>query len=607
MPLHDRNWLDDRNYIYGRTIIVEYMRCLVALLFLSGVLAGQTAKPEQKGTIHGVVKDTTGAPIAGITVAASYGPGFGTRTLALPNGQTVTASERAANAITDEAGSYAFAALAPGIYSLRTARDPATETVKLDAGQEVKVDFVIPPNPTISGHVVDQNKDPVVDGFVWLLKPEYRNGVLKQAVIGPRVTNEDGSYSFDTDLEVNRRYYILVDRPPAAGLTAREPIEVPTYYPSASRMDDANAVILQPGESRDHVDIRIASAPFHCVDGKIQSAGKPAPEDFAVFETPLAGTRLPRLRSSAGNDGKYHFCGLPSGSYQLSTPQGLTDFTVAGSDVQHVDLSLDMAYPNVQVDWDGQPASHDFPKLGSQASETLRKIAAAMGMGDNPREDDLQKLALRLFDPALHDALAKLRSDPDFPREMGNLMGSLLPLGTSENVILSGIENEFGGPIRGKVPAGDYFVNVVLPQGSYVKEMTFNNLNITGGALHLAPAASGTLHVLMARGTAELAVAVADSEGKPVPNATVIVVPGSVTSVPALSRTHTFGHTDQNGNFTAKSLAPGKYRVIAIQQTVRWDVREDLEKVLVVMFQANDVELDAKASAQIALAPIPIY
>jgi protocatechuate 3,4-dioxygenase beta subunit len=586
------------------------MRCLVALFFLSGVLAAQTPKPEQKGTIHGVVKDTMGVPVAGITVAASHGAGFGSRTLTLPTGQTITASERAANAISDEEGSYAFAALAPGIYSLKTARDPATETVRLDAGQEVKVDFVVPPNPTISGHVVDQNKDPVVDGFVWLVKPEYRNGVLKQAVIGPRVTNEDGSYSFDTDLEVNRRYYILVDRPPDAELTAREPIEVPTYYPSARRMDDATAVILQPGESREHVDIGIASAPFYCIDGKSQSAGKPAPVDFAVFETPLAGTRLARLRSSAGDDGKYHFCGLPSGSYRLSTAQGFTDFTMAGSDVQHVDLSLDMAYLNVQVDWGGGPAPHGFPKPGPQASETLRKIAAAIGMGDNPGEDDIQKLAMRLSDlpnPELHDAFAKLQSDPDFPREMGNLMASLLPLRTNENVILSGIDNEFGGPIRDGVPAGDYFVDVGLPPDSYVKKMTFNNVNITGGVLHLAPAASATLHVSMARGTAELAVAVADSEGKPVPNATVIVVPGSVTSVPALSRTHTVGHTDQNGNFTTKSLAPGKYRVIAIPQTVRWDVPEDLERVLLVMFQANDVELDVKASAQIALAPIPIY
>lgn len=130
---------------------------------------------------------------------------------------------------------------------------------------------------------------------------------------------------------------------------------------------------------------------------------------------------------------------------------------------------------------------------------------------------------------------------------------------------------------------------------------------MSAGVLHLAPAAGGTLHILMAQGTAELSVAVADSEGKPVPNTTVIVVPESVTSVPELSRTHILGLTDQNGNFTTKSLAPGRYRVLATLQTVRWEVPEDLEKVLLVMFQAKDVELDVKAPAQIALVPIPIY
>jgi hypothetical protein len=186
-------------------------------------------------------------------------------------------------------------------------------------------------------------------------------------------------------------------------------------------MDDATAVILQPGESRDHVDIKIAAAPFYCVDGKIQRPGKPAAVDFAVFETPLAGTSLARLHSGSGEDGKCHFCGLPSGAYRLSAAQAFTDFTVAGSDVQHVDLSLDTAYPHVQVEWDGQPAAADSPKLGSHASETLRKIAAAMGigMGDNPSDDDLQKLAIRLLDSGnleRNDAFRKDAERPQFPQ-----------------------------------------------------------------------------------------------------------------------------------------------------------------------------------------------
>jgi len=396
------------------------MRCIVALLLLLGALAAQTPTPEQKGTIHGVVKDTTGAPVAGIAVSARRSPGA-----RVP----ITAILGPANAVTNDAGAYTFADLAPGNYTLKTARDPATKVIQLNAGQQVVVDFLIPANPIICGRVLDSNKRPVPGGFVWLLKPEYQDGVLRQTVIGPRVTDDDGDYSFDSGLEVNRRYFLLVDRPPAAELRTRDPAEVPTYYPVATRIDDAATVILQRGEIREHVDIKIAAAPVYCVDGEIQSGGKPSRVDFAVFETPLAGTRMPRVRSRSSEDGKYHFCGLPSGAYRLSTQQGLTEFIVAGSDVQDVDLTLDPADPRLQVDWESPPIAPDFPKLDAQAEETLHKIAAAMGMGDNPSADGLEELALRLRqglgnDPERREALTKLQS-PDFAMEMVNLQAQL--------------------------------------------------------------------------------------------------------------------------------------------------------------------------------------
>jgi hypothetical protein len=594
------------------------MRVWVALLLLAGAACAQTPKADQKGTIHGVVKDTTGAPAVGITVSASHDPGSGYRSVLLQNGDVML--EQAGKAVTDEAGTFAFDELAPGTYSLKAERDPAAKVVKLDAGQEITVDFVIPANPVISGHVVDQNKDPVVDALVWLLKPEYQNGVLRPAVIGPKATGEDGSYSFDTNLEVNRRYYLLVDRPAPAELPNGDLIEVPTYYPSATRMDDAIAVVLQPGETREHVDIKVVAAPFYCVDGKVQSGGKPATVDFAITETPLAGARIDplaeavvtRLRGGSGEDGKYHFCGLPSGSYRLSTEQGFTEFTIAGTDVEHVDLSLDAAYPSVQIDWDEPLVTPEFPKLNPEAEELLHRIASLMGFGDNPSEDDLEKLALRLLqsdpkDTQRVEALSKMQGDSDFGRKMGSLMGALMPLRASWGVSLTGIDNRYFGSTSESVPAGDYIVNVGFPRGSYVKKVTFNDINLAGGVLRLAPAQSGTLHILLAHGDAQLSIAVADAEGKPVPNTTVMVVPESATSAAALSRVHTRGRTDQNGNFSVQSLAPGKYKVLATPQTVRWEVPEDLEKVLLVMFQANDVELDVKASAKISIAPIPIF
>jgi hypothetical protein len=263
------------------------------------------------------------------------------------------------------------------------------------------------------------------------------------------------------------------------------------------------------------------------------------------------------------------------------------------------------------VDWEGPPPIPDVPQLDAGAEATLRKIAAQMGMGDAPSDDDLKKLAMRLrqsdpSDSELWQAFMRMQSDDNFRFEMRSFMRQLHPVDDRVTVNLAGISNNFQGPVRDSVPAGDYAVNVWAPGDSYVKEMTYNELKLAGSVLHLAPAANGALRVLLARGTATLTIAVADAEGKPVADATVIVVPDSVTSVAALSGDAIRGNTDQTGNYTSRPLPPGKYRVLATSQAVRWGVPEDLEKVLLVLFQAKEVELDAKAKVQIALAPAPM-
>jgi hypothetical protein len=159
------------------------------------------------------------------------------------------------------------------------------------------------------------------------------------------------------------------------------------------------------------------------------------------------------------------------------------------------------------------------------------------------------------------------------------------------------------------IPAGDYTVDVGAfgPNDAYLKELTYNDLKLADGVLRIAPGASGTLGILMARGTASLTVGVTDTDGKPVPNATVILVPDSVTTVPLLARFLQRGQTDQNGSFTSRPLMPGRYRVLATAQAVRWDVPDDLERILLVMFQAKEVELASKSALAVTLQPVPVY
>ena len=588
------------------------MRYAVALLFLAGALAAQTPKPEPKGAIRGVVKDSTGTPLADIAVTA-----LASRLELAPNGRVAVG-----RTVTDEMGSYALTGLPAATYTVSTDRIRATNAsrqVHLDSDQEITVDLTIPADPAISGRVLNENKEPAVDAFVWLLKAEYQAGVLKQTIVGPQITGEDGRYAFETGVEANRKYSILADISPPDEVVAslpevkdRKPIEVPTYYPAATRLESAAPVSLQPGEHRDQVDIKITTAGFYCAEGKIQISGKPSSSSFAIHERPLAGSRLVRLRGSSGADGKFHVCGLSPGQYRLSTDGGFTDFTVGNSDLQHVDLSVDTATPRLRVDWDGDPPTPQEPNLDAGTLARLRNLANTLGRGDLSSDADLKQFAKDLGrDAGKVDAdtaamLAYLTGRS--AAQLGGVYITLTGAGGGTATYPS-VRIPFDGPLAPSVAAGDYTIEVHTSglTDPYVKEVTYNDLKLADGALGIAPASSGTLHVLVGHGASVLNVHVADSEGKPVPDATIILLPDSVTTVPLLSRLADRGQTDQNGSFRSPPLPPGKYRILASAQSVRWDVPEDLEKVLLLMFQAKEVELSANAMLTMSLEPVQIF
>jgi hypothetical protein len=103
--------------------------------------------------------------------------------------------------------------------------------------------------PSISGRVVDENQNPAAHVSVWLVTAQILQGNVLQRTVGPTATDEDGRYSFNVGLEANRRDYVLVERPPAVKLVAaaaedlanRGPIEVTTFYPSATRILSCSA------------------------------------------------------------------------------------------------------------------------------------------------------------------------------------------------------------------------------------------------------------------------------------------------------------------------------------------------------------------------------
>src|SRR4051794_20042298 len=99
----------------------------VAALLAAVLLAWPAAAQEQRGSIEGVVRDTSGAVLPGVTVTVEGGSGV------------------KLDAVSDEQGVYRFPSLAPGTYSVSAALQGfgpgKTGNVPVTLGQIKKVDF----------------------------------------------------------------------------------------------------------------------------------------------------------------------------------------------------------------------------------------------------------------------------------------------------------------------------------------------------------------------------------------------------------------------------------------------------------------------------------
>jgi hypothetical protein len=103
--------------------------CKWSVLLCCVVLAWPAAAQEQRGSIEGVVKDTSGAVLPGVSIEARS-----------PGGGVLTAT-------TDAAGTFRFPSLLPGTYEVRASlasfKPAKVEDVVVKLGSIKTVDFVL--------------------------------------------------------------------------------------------------------------------------------------------------------------------------------------------------------------------------------------------------------------------------------------------------------------------------------------------------------------------------------------------------------------------------------------------------------------------------------
>jgi hypothetical protein len=285
------------------------------------------AQPAGTAVIQGRVIDAqTGVPLARARVRL-----MPLRTASAPD------------TLTDEAGSFTFPALPAGNYMLSAekstymvARYPeGGQTLRTSArpfaladGQALRsVTLAMYHGGVIAGRVLDAHGDPFEYANIQVLKvppgggrPQQRSGAATNDLGEFRAAHLDpGKYFLLVQPRVNRG-----NNPGQPGQPDLEPL--PTFYPGAPSIDQAQPIAIGRGESVTGADITLIESYAASIDGTVVDLGgrpaccggvnvRPIVRDIPNFGTTGAGVQ---------QDGTFHFR-LPPGEYELEvnlTPPG---------------------------------------------------------------------------------------------------------------------------------------------------------------------------------------------------------------------------------------------------------------------------------------------
>ena len=540
------------------------------LLFFSLSAFGQTPPDAPlPGSVSGTVLDAgTGTPLPGAAVFFNQG------------------SRNQIKVEADSQGVYELRGLPAGSQRI-TARIPVdgrpfgpykTRSVIVVPGQTTTgIDFRIRMAATVSGRILDENKEPMPGVSVLLIAREYKFGEIYYVYAAASSTNDLGEYTVRAD--AGRGYLVMAQRRrfriPAIADTPGDPkfrrlVPATTYYPSSPDISGAQPVTMRPGEVREAVDIQMPRVPGYCAAGVLELNGRPSDLQFTIAEArPTSGASgdgamfMSSMYSTTGPDGKFRVCDLQPGQYTMTaSPTGSepTFFSAVDFSITDHDLETMKVAPVGKLAVPGEVVLEG--KTEAQPSTTQNSA----------------KLNL-LLSPLTR---APFRSEMDAASARPAIPGEFI----------------FDGILM-----DDYSLRVTgMPKDNYLRDITYNGRSILYDRLRPGSAAGGAgIRVILAAGGGKISAKVADANGTPVPEVWVYVLPGEVSSEGMLAAAFVSGEADQNGSWTSNSLAPGKYFVVALQDSL-YKSPEDMTKLWQLRSKGQEVELGAGQTASVTLA-----
>ena len=354
--------------------------------------------PQGAGAISGrVVAADTGRPVKRARVSVSA-PGSGTRAVLTDDQGRYQVTGLAAGTYTIAASKAGFV---DGAYGQRRPLQPGTPLALTEAQAAANVDVRILRGGVITGHVGDEDGEPLPRAIVTVQRYQYVRGERQLTTAGGDQTDDRGQYRV-FGLPPGE-YYVSAStsglgemlgrgmQQLAAGLgplgagrggrgepgVAEQSTQTgyaPTYYPGVVSTAEAGRVTLAPGQEVASIDFQIQLVPLARVSG-IVSGSQEAPSVLLVPQDASGGPGRLGGAVFAGRgtaDGSFAIANVPPGRYTAVARSGgrsgdvrtaLQTIAVNGQNVDGVTLILQPGVTlsgNITVESSGTPAPADY-------------------------------------------------------------------------------------------------------------------------------------------------------------------------------------------------------------------------------------------------------
>lgn len=488
------------------------------LVFLCLLAAGALA---QSGRVEGVVLESASRqPVKKAIVSL--------RPIIMSSSQN-----QAPQAITTDAtGAFAFEGLLAGQYQLAVTHPDYPQanaggvhkTVQVSSSEtapSISVELV--PGASVSGHIVDEDGDPLNGCFVTLRAAKNPNqGMLMRST---PVQDRDGAYKlyrivpgkYTTSAQCTAR--VFQPRPLSEGPDPPASQAYPVqFYPNATDLKSAQVIELVAGSEKSDIDFHMRPVPVTHIHGHIiaGTADWHGRTDLRVSLLPLDRTEARTVALGAAQvqpgDGSFDIRQVFPGSYRL------------------VVISQDFSRP-------GNIDTHD--RVGG---------FTRVDVADKPLDVSV----------ALQRAV-----DISGTIEVDQANNTQNPITASKLQVQMTAETSFGAPPPVAQPNddGSFTIKWVLPgewriraigPGVFLKSARFGNDDVTNRTFEITSGAGAALQLVVSNNTATIAgTAEAGS----------VVFAARIDSDDS-QRGWTARPVNSNGQFTVPNLAPGKYRVV---------------------------------------------